>query len=175
MFQTTSKDKVIQRLEKDNKKPIMKFLKTLKPDGFFFNIPQGARSLVGISDILGIYNGHFLAFEAKGKDKKATPMQKVFLKLVTKAGGTCGVVWCVYDVKILFQLYQYKNETREFQRSSYALRRNMRVIDRSLKFAQLQADVYSQFLKPKELLPFMKIWNEKTRSNLTEKELEQTL
>jgi len=166
MFQTTSKEEAIQRLEKDNKKPIMKFLKTLKPDGFFFNIPQGARSLVGISDILGIYNGHFFAFEAKGKDKKATPMQKVFLKLVTKAGGTCGVVWCVYDVKILFQLYLYKKYSSEIRTPPHAP---------PLEFAQLQADVYSQFLKPKELLPFMKIWNEKTRSNLTEKELEQTL
>ncbi len=105
MFKITEKDRIVKHLEKDNKKDIKKFLKTLKPDGFFFNIQQGMLSRAGISDTLGVYQGRFFALECKSKDGGPTPLQRVFLRLVTKAGGIAGVVKTVADVKELLHLY----------------------------------------------------------------------
>jgi len=41
----------------------------------------------GVSDILGIWKGKFLAVEVKIKGRYATPEQKQFIEDVNKAGG----------------------------------------------------------------------------------------
>ncbi|MCK5617579.1 hypothetical protein KAR91_87755 [Candidatus Pacearchaeota archaeon] len=158
MFKITEKDRIVKRLEKDNKKSIMKFLKTTKPDGFFFNIPQGAFSRMGISDILGLYQGQFFAFETKSKVGIPTALQKVFLRLVTYAGGIAGVVRTVADVKELLHLY-----TRGYLLGVVQGHRN----NGSLMLAK----IYLKFCTPKQVLKLLNRWNEKNRPPLAEEEI----
>jgi len=150
VFKITDKDKLIHRLEADNKKPIRKFLKTLKPDGYFFSIAQGAFSKMGISDTLGVYKGQFFAFESKSRDGKPTPLQKAFLRLITMAGGIGGVTKCVADVKELLNLEEYL----------YDLWRT--------RGCAMLAKIYLKFCTPKQALKLLNQWNKKTNSLLTE-------
>jgi len=100
MFIITDADR-ISEIEIKNKKIILKFLKTLKPFGIFFNIKQGFLSRSGIPDIIGCYRGRFIAFEVKSNRGQLTKLQSVILKWITAAGGACGVVRCLADVKTL--------------------------------------------------------------------------
>ena len=151
MFKITDKDKMVKHLEKDNKKDIKKFLKTLKPDGFFFNIQQGMLSRAGISDTLGVYHGRFFAFECKSKVGKPTPLQRAFLRLVTRAGGICGVTKTVADIKQLINL--------DIEKVS-----NVCIL----------ADVYLKFCTPNQAFKLLNRWNEKNTPHL-EAELWQVL
>jgi len=101
IFKITEKDKKAYRLEKDGQNSILKFLKTLRPDGFFFKIHQSSFSKAGISDILGLFKGRFYAFEVKSSTGKPTPLQLVFLACVKKAGGIGGIVRNISDVKTI--------------------------------------------------------------------------
>jgi len=88
-------------LEKTTQTKILAFLKTLRPEGFFFKIHQALRSMAGISDILGCYKGRFCAFEVKSDSGTASRKQEWFLRMVAAAGGTVGVVRSIADVKTL--------------------------------------------------------------------------
>lgn len=56
----------------------------------------------GSSDLIGIYNGRFLAIEVKTSKGKLRPAQRVFLDAVKSNGGIGGVARCAEDVdKIL--------------------------------------------------------------------------
>ena len=55
----------------------------------------------GGSDLIGIYNGKFLAMEVKKPGEDPTDPQINFLTQVHKAGGIAGVVRSPYDVKKL--------------------------------------------------------------------------
>lgn len=52
----------------------------------------------GVSDILGIYLGKFIALEVKTKKGYPSELQKLFLNDVHKAGGYGAVVRCEEDV-----------------------------------------------------------------------------
>ena len=52
----------------------------------------------GISDIIGIYNGRFLAIEVKTQKGRLSEHQKVFLKDVEDNGGIAIVARSVEDV-----------------------------------------------------------------------------
>ena len=56
-------EKVIQR-------KIFEYLRKTLKEGIWFKIPQGKYSMIGISDILGCFYGHFVAFEVKRPGKK---------------------------------------------------------------------------------------------------------
>lgn len=56
---------------------------------------------VGSSDLIGMYQGRFLAMEVKQPKKHPTPEQKNFIKIVQEAGGIAGVVRCAEDVRLL--------------------------------------------------------------------------
>lgn len=47
---------------------------------------------VGSSDIIGIFNGRFVAIECKIPGKHPTPEQAAFLSAVNKAGGIAAVI-----------------------------------------------------------------------------------
>ncbi len=49
----------------------------------------------GFSDIIGIYEGRFLAIEVKVLGKKPTEAQQAFLDAVTAAGG---VAFCAHSL-----------------------------------------------------------------------------
>lgn len=53
----------------------------------------------GVSDILGIYKGKFLAIEVKTPTGRASPFQKTFLKDVTDCGGIGFIARSIEDVE----------------------------------------------------------------------------
>lgn len=55
----------------------------------------------GMSDIIGIYRGTFLAVETKRKGKKATELQEAFMSQVRQKGG---MAFCVDDLDTLIRL-----------------------------------------------------------------------
>lgn len=75
-----------------------KIAAALKGRGFFFRAGAGPYSRSGVSDILGVYQGHFVAIEVKtpeayrGKLNGATANQVRFHESVIKEGGFARVV-----------------------------------------------------------------------------------
>lgn len=71
---------------------IKKKLNTLDKS-FFFKIHGGPMQMAGISDLIGIYKGRFIAIEVKTPDNKkgATVLQKWFINTVISCGGTAFV------------------------------------------------------------------------------------
>ncbi len=56
------------------------------------NVPIRYGLCVGSSDLIGLYQGRFLALEVKRPGGKLSPDQERFLALVTKLGGVAAVV-----------------------------------------------------------------------------------
>jgi len=56
----------------------------------------------GVSDILGIYKGRFLAIECKVKPSKPSKNQKDFLKNVAEHGGIAIIAYELDDVQKVF-------------------------------------------------------------------------
>lgn len=79
----------VYKKEADVKKQIKKVL--TDRGWWWFMPPANAYGVGGISDILCLKDGVFLAVEAKFGDNKPTPLQKGFLNSVNAAGGI-GVV-----------------------------------------------------------------------------------
>lgn len=52
----------------------------------------------GVSDILGIWRGRFLAIEVKVKGRYATPEQRAFIQKVNAEGGIAFVAHSIEDV-----------------------------------------------------------------------------
>ena len=52
----------------------------------------------GVSDIIGIYKGRFLAIEVKRKGHKLTHHQQKFIDRVNAEGGIGIAAWCLDDV-----------------------------------------------------------------------------
>jgi hypothetical protein len=53
----------------------------------------------GVSDILAIYKGRFIAIEVKRPGQKPTPQQEAFLEAVNEAGGLAFVATSIEDVE----------------------------------------------------------------------------
>ena len=82
--------------EKDVKKQIKDYLNAL---GIFYFCPlQGLGSTPGVSDFIGIYNGKFMAIEAKAAKGKLNEFQSNFLAKVKQQGGIAITAWSVDDV-----------------------------------------------------------------------------
>ncbi len=64
----------------------------------------GIHHKIGVSDILGIYKGKFLALEVKSKKGKLSPAQLIFLDEVTRHGGIAHCVRSVEEVAKLLDL-----------------------------------------------------------------------
>ena len=58
----------------------------------------GPHNVPGVSDILGIYQGKFLAIEVKRPGLEPTELQKSFLNQVRESGGIGIVATCCDDV-----------------------------------------------------------------------------
>lgn len=63
---------------------------------------RGSNSLLGASDILGIYKGKFLAIEVKRPKGRLTQHQKDFIDRVNKEGGIGFVAYSPSDVATRF-------------------------------------------------------------------------
>jgi len=83
------------------KKKIMDYLKTLE-DGYFFPYYPAVYGHSGVSDILGLYRGIFVAIEVKYGKNKVTKLQENFLMQVAQRGGLAIIAYSLEDVKKFF-------------------------------------------------------------------------
>jgi penicillin-binding protein-related factor A (putative recombinase) len=77
----------------------------VKTSGTYDPVIKGFRKpgkyyLKGVSDILGLYQGRFLAIEVKTKTGRLSPVQKLFLERVKSYGGIAFVARSVEDVGV---------------------------------------------------------------------------
>jgi len=75
------------------------------PGGFYRKKSRFAPN--GISDIIGLYNGRFIAIEVKIKGNKPTEQQQAFINKVNKTGGAA--TW----VDSLIKAMEFVNELVE--------------------------------------------------------------
>ena len=64
-----------------------------------FLLKKGVHRKIGVSDILGIFNGKFLAIEVKSAKGKPTEHQKRFLDEVLEHGGIAFIARSIEDVE----------------------------------------------------------------------------
>jgi hypothetical protein len=102
------------KLEKDVKREINKYLKSLN-EGFFFPYnPFGGTP--GIPDKIGVFRKKFIGIEVKRPNKKhqknggLTPLQILVHKNICKNGGHIIVAYSKEDVKSYFEKYLIKGE-----------------------------------------------------------------
>ena len=67
-------------------------------DIWHWKVFTGPQNVPGVSDILGIYQGKFLAIEVKKPGQKPTERQESFLNQVRESGGIAIVATCCDDV-----------------------------------------------------------------------------
>ena len=67
-----------------------KLLKELKKVGWFYKASDRFRA--GIPDIIGCYQGRFVALELKVDPRKVTPLQDYELKAIYREGGSAQIV-----------------------------------------------------------------------------------
>jgi len=87
--------------ESDIKTEVLSFLKKNYPSGAFWVIHKTLYGAGGISDIIGIMEGRFIAIEVKRPGKQPTERQKEFLSSVRKKGGVSCVVDSVEVTRII--------------------------------------------------------------------------
>lgn len=80
---------------------ISAYLNAQKPAVWHFKVHGGMFQEAGIPDIVGCKEGIFFALEVKTQTGKPTKLQEYTLKKIKEAGGICGVVRSVEDVKNL--------------------------------------------------------------------------
>jgi hypothetical protein len=91
--------KTLPGSEKDITAQIRKYLKSMEI--LHWKEFQGLGCVPGISDIIGIYRGCFLAIEVKALNGKATEAQTNFLADVNENGGRGIIARSVQDVEDL--------------------------------------------------------------------------
>lgn len=76
-------------------------------NSFFFKIHGGPMQMAGISDLIGLINGKFIAIEFKTPNNKkgATKLQQWFMKKVNDCGGVAFVARSIDDVYDNFKKY----------------------------------------------------------------------
>jgi hypothetical protein len=92
-----------QLIEKIIQRKILEYLRKTLNEGFWFKFPQGAFSMIGISDILGCFYGHFVALEVKRPGEKPTKLQSWFQTVIRNCGGTAEIVCSVKDTMEVIQ------------------------------------------------------------------------
>jgi len=65
--------------------------------GYWVKIHGGPYQVAGIPDIIGCYQGRFVAIEVKFGTNGPTKLQEIVLGLIAKAGGRCGVAYTLED------------------------------------------------------------------------------
>lgn len=85
--------------EKTIENKIKAYLKTLKPELWFYKHAASPMMPAGIPDIICCYKGVFIGFEVKNATYQQSPAQKVAEELINQAGGIYALVRSVEDVK----------------------------------------------------------------------------
>ena len=78
--------------EKRVKNQVVKHLKELGEDVYYFFPATGGYGRSGVPDIVGCYKGKFFAIECKAGKNKPTPLQEKELADIIKAGGVSCVI-----------------------------------------------------------------------------------
>ena len=78
--------------EKRVKNKVVKQLKELGNDVYYFFPATGGYGRSGVPDIVGCYNGKFFAIECKAGKNVPTKLQELELKAIGLAGGVPWVV-----------------------------------------------------------------------------------
>jgi len=76
--------------ETNFKKRAFKELKSLNYC-WYFKVVAG--SVLGIPDVIGVYNGKFFAWELKSKRGKPSPLQELAIKKIKRCGGMARTVY----------------------------------------------------------------------------------
>ena len=112
-----AKKKAKRVREKDIENLILKYLNIL-PSTFAFKVDntgiydeksgsyrsrKGSNKIDGISDVLGVHHGRFLAIEVKTKTGKTSKDQQLFLDRIKKEGGISGVARNIDDVRRILE------------------------------------------------------------------------
>lgn len=71
---------------------------------------RSAYHLNGVSDILGIIGGRFLAIEVKSETGRLTPEQRVFIAHINEEGGVAFVARSLRDVAVNLSKFFPDNE-----------------------------------------------------------------
>jgi Holliday junction resolvase len=79
-----------------------------------YRFNRNPHRITGVSDILGVMDGRFLAIEVKSAKGRVSPTQKLFLEHVIAAGGIAFVAKSVNQVAL--ELAKYFPENTEIQR-----------------------------------------------------------
>ena len=66
-------------------------------DGWWFKVHGGPFQTAGVPDIVGCYQGLFVAIELKMSGNKPSEIQKYILDLLTTAGARCGVAYTIEE------------------------------------------------------------------------------
>lgn len=99
--------------EQHVKRDIMEYLRFIPRSKFWWNKSVGVYDPVrmvfrrgrskweikGVSDILGIWNGRFVAIEVKSKTGRVTTEQRAFIEEMNTLGAIAFVARCVADVR----------------------------------------------------------------------------
>ena len=72
---------------------------TYSPNKGVFLRPKGKHRIRGVSDIIGVYRGRFIAVEVKSKAGRATQDQLLFIDSVRHNGGVGFIARSVNDVQ----------------------------------------------------------------------------
>ena len=75
-------------------------LRALKKHGWFYKASDRYRA--GVPDVIGCYQGRFVALELKVEPNKPTPLQEYELKAIYREGGSAQVV-------------SYNNKTKRYK------------------------------------------------------------
>lgn len=75
-----------------------------------FRLNKDPFRLRGVSDLLGLYNGKFLAIEVKRPGTYPTKEQKEFIKKVNKLGGIAFVARSIDDVIENLNMHEQENK-----------------------------------------------------------------
>lgn len=90
---------------------------TWDPGKGIFRASKNRHHLKGTSDILGIFEGKFLAIEVKTPVGRATPEQKEFISNVNSRGGTAFIARSSEQaIQTLLQIYPTNELLKKYSR-----------------------------------------------------------
>ena len=78
----------------------------LQTRGFFIKIPRTRFTRAGVSDLIGVFNGRFIAIELKRPGRSnygVTALQEAFMRKVRDAGGIAGVARSIEDLEAILK------------------------------------------------------------------------
>jgi len=86
-------------LENALQRKIQKYLKTNLPNSVVWKNHGNQYSVIGLPDIMCVYNGKIVCIEVKIPGNQPTKLQEVTLKKMSEAGAITGVAYSIEDVE----------------------------------------------------------------------------